>query len=87
MPTPAADTRFVILTHTERLNIEAAADICGGPKPFCSQAGVRAVETYWRAVGRGPVLPYVAAALIATADRVRGGAPPISTEASPQHAA
>lgn len=72
MPKPADDRRYEILTTTEADAAITAAESVGGPKAFCAQAGVRYVGTYYRAIARGPVLPLIASAIVATADRLNG---------------
>lgn len=71
MPRPASDPRFVCLTTTESELLIAAIDVAGIDH-VCEVASVRTRGAIWRAAARQPVLPLVATALVATADRVLG---------------
>jgi hypothetical protein len=72
MPRPANDPRYVSLTALEADHIVSATARVGGVSQFCALAGVRMVETYYRATGRGQVMAVSAAAMIAAADRALG---------------
>ena len=68
-----AAPKTVTLTATQREEVQTAASRIG-IRPFLAAANVRSAATFWRALGGGPLVPCVAAALVATADQVRNGA-------------